>query len=119
MMGQKNGKNSSTFLFGKEIQSKQAGEGITRKVLAYSENMMVCWLELAKGAVIPMHSHIHEQSTTVVSGKCLYTIGGETKELHAGDCVMIGADVPHEITVLEDMAAVDVFSPMREDFLTE
>lgn len=112
-------KNSATFLFGKEIKAANAGKGITRKVLAYSGNMMVCWMALEAGAIIPSHSHIHEQSTTLVSGKCLYTVDGETKEVGAGDCVMIGADVPHEITVLEDMVAIDTFSPMREDFLNK
>lgn len=112
-------KNSATFLFGKEIKAADAGKGVARKVLAYSKDMMVCWMELKAGAVIPSHSHAHEQSTTLVSGKCLYAVGGETKEVGAGDCVMIGPDVPHEITVLEDMVAVDTFSPRREDFLAE
>ena len=118
-MKRENGKKSSTFLFGKDIPAVAAGEGVARKILAYSENMMVCWLGLEKGAAIPMHQHIYEQSTTVVSGKCLYTVNGETKEIGAGDCVMIGPDVPHGIVVLEAMEALDVFSPMREDFLTE
>lgn len=118
-MKQENGKKSRTFLFGKEIPAAAAGAGITRKVLAYSGDMMVCWLELQKGAEIPTHQHIHEQSTTVVAGKCLYTVDGETREVGAGDCVMIGPDVPHSIVVLEDMTAVDTFSPMREDFLAE
>lgn len=117
-MNQENRKNSATYIWGKETPAFPAGEGMTRKILAYSENMMVCEIILAKGAEIPMHQHIHEQSTNVISGKCLYTIGGETKEVGPGDSVMIGPDVPHKITVLEDMRVLDVFSPMREDFLS-
>lgn len=118
-MEQGNKKQSATFILGKETPAAPAGEGITRKVLAYSESMMACWVSLAKGAEIPMHRHIQEQSTTVISGKCLYTVAGETKEVGAGDSVMVGPDVPHQIIALEDMEALDVFSPLREDFLAK
>lgn len=110
-------KNSEVFVFGKDVMATPAGEGIARKVLGYSENMMVCEVKLEKGAVIASHVHLQEQCSTLVSGKCTYTVGDVTKEVQAGDSVMIGPDVPHDVIALEECLVIDVFSPMREDFL--
>lgn len=110
-------KNSGVFVYGAEKEAKTVAAGVTRKVLAYSEAMMVCEIRLEKGALLPMHSHVHEQSTNIITGKLSYTVGAETKTVGAGDSVMIGADVPHEITALEDTFVIDVFTPMRADFL--
>lgn len=105
------------FGFGQETPLKEIAPGITRKVLTYSTNLMICELTLQKGASIPMHDHPHEQSTYVVAGRFRYTVGNETKEVAAEDCVLIPGNVPHEITALQDSVAIDIFSPAREDFL--
>lgn len=110
-------KNSKVFVLGKDVAAIPAGEGITRKVLGYCENMMICEIKLEKGAMIPSHAHPHEQCTTVVSGKLTYTVGEETKDVQDGDSVMIGADVPHAIIALEETLVIDAFAPMREDFV--
>ncbi len=110
-------RQSETFVLGKHVEITPAGEGVTRKVLGYSANMMICEIRLEKGAVIPNHVHSHEQCSTIVSGKCRYTVGAETKEVQAGDSVMVGPDVPHAIVALEDTMVIDAFAPMREDFI--
>lgn len=110
-------KNSEVFVFGKDAAATSAGEGITRKVLGYCENMMVCEIRLEKGAVIPSHVHPHEQCTTIIYGKLTYTVGEETKDVQGGDSVMIGSDVPHAIIALEETLVFDTFAPMREDFV--
>jgi len=110
-------KNSDVFVFGKDVAVTSTGEGVTRKILGYCENMMVCEIKLKKGAVVPSHAHPHEQCTTVVSGKLTYTVGEETKDVQGGDSVMIGANIPHSITTLEEALVLDIFTPMREDFI--
>ena len=110
-------KHSETFVFGKDVSSVEMLPGILRKTLAYSEQFMICEIHLTKGAQLPSHSHVHEQSSNIISGSVRYTVGDETHEVHGGDSVLIPGNVPHKITVLEDMKVIDVFAPAREDFL--
>ena len=63
------------------------------------------------------HAHPHEQITYIISGRCRYTVGAETKEVGTGDSVLIPGNVPHSIAVLETMKVIDAFAPAREDFL--
>ena len=105
------------FTYNNEIQATPMVEGVFRKVLSHSENLMVCEITLEQGSVIAAHAHPHEQITYMISGKCRYTVGEETKEVSAGDSVLIPGDVMHSIVVLETMKVVDAFSPARKDFL--
>lgn len=78
-------KNSEVFVFGKNVAVTPAGEGMERKVLGYSDNMMICEIRMKKGAVIPSHAHVHvhEQCSTIVFGKVTYTVGAEMKKASA------------------------------------
>lgn len=76
-------KNSEVFVFGKNVAVTPAGEGVERKVLGYSDNMMICEIRMKKGAVIPSHAHVHEQCSTIVFGKVTYTVGAEMKKASA------------------------------------
>ena len=105
------------FTYNNEIQATPMVEGVFRKVLSHSENLMVCEITLEQGSVIAAHAHPHEQITYVISGKCRYTVGEETREVSAGDSVLIPGDVMHSIMVLETMKVIDAFSPARKDFL--
>lgn len=105
------------FTYNNEIQATPMVEGVFRKVLSHSENLMVCEITLEQGSVIAAHAHPHEQITYVISGKCRYTVGEETREVSAGDSVLIPGDVMHSIVVLETMKVIDAFSPARKDFL--
>ena len=105
------------FTYNHAVQSTPMCEGVWRKILSYSENLMICEITLEKGSVIASHAHPHEQITYVISGKCRYTVGEETKEVGAGDSVLIPGNVSHSIVILEDMKVIDTFAPAREDFL--
>ena len=105
------------FTYNREIQATPAGDGVLRKVLSYSENLMICEITLEKGSIIAVHAHPHEQITYIISGKCRYTVGEETREVGAGDSVLIPGNVSHSIVILEDMKVIDAFTPAREDFL--
>ncbi|HLE80112.1 MAG TPA: cupin domain-containing protein, partial [Dehalococcoidia bacterium] len=70
-----------------------------------------------KDAVVPSHSHSHEQIGYVSSGRVVFRIGDAQRELSAGDSYLIPGNVPHEVTALEASICIDVFSPVREEFL--
>lgn len=100
------------------ITSVGAGSGITRKVLSYSENLMAVELHFQKGAVGAKHSHPHEQIGYIISGKLVYQEDGcEDKELQTGDTYYVAPDVEHGVLVLEETVLLDVFTPMRKDFV--
>lgn len=105
------------FTYNHETAAVPAGEGVRRKVLSHSQSLMVCEITLEGGSVIAAHAHPHEQITYIISGKCRYTVGEETREVGAGDSVLIPGNVPHSIVVLETMKVIDAFAPAREDFL--
>ena len=105
------------FTYNHDISAVPAGEGVQRKVLSHSGQLMICEITLEGGSVIAAHAHPHEQITYIISGSCRYTVGGETKEVGTGDSVLIPGNVMHSIVVLETMKVIDVFSPAREDFL--
>lgn len=91
--------------------------GVTRRILAYSDNLMLCEITFEKGAKGNFHSHPHEQITYVVKGSFAFTVGGETKVVNAGDAVFMPSGVEHGVTCLEEGILSDVFNPKRDDFL--
>ena len=105
------------FTYNRSVSAVPAGEGVRRKVLSYSDSLMICEITLEKGSVIAAHAHPHEQITYILSGKCRYTVGEETREVGAGDSVLIPGNVMHSIVILDTMKVIDVFTPAREDFL--
>lgn len=105
------------FVYNYDVESVNCDEGIYRKILAYNEDMMMCEIEFKKGAVGAVHAHPHLQTTYVIKGSFEFTIGDETKTVKAGDSLLMPPDVAHGTVALEDGILVDVFSPMRSDFL--
>ena len=105
------------FTYNRDITAVPAGEGVVRKVLSHSDGLMICEITLEQGSTIAAHAHPHEQITYIISGRCRYTVGEQTREVAAGDSVLIPGNVSHSIVVLETMKVIDAFSPAREDFL--
>lgn len=106
------------FVFGKDVPVETVGEGLTRKILAHSENIMLVEMWLEKGAVGTSHTHPHEQATYIISGQFLFTNGDETCEVGPGDSLYFAPDVLHGTTCLETGHLIDVFTPCRKDFLS-
>ncbi len=100
-----------------EIQAEPAGEGVVRRVMAYSKDAMCVENCFEEGAVGAMHSHPHTQITYVASGRFRFTIGEETREVSAGDTLLKENGVVHGCVCLEKGILVDFFTPMREDFV--
>jgi unsaturated pyranuronate lyase len=91
--------------------------GVIRRTLCSGERVTLGEFTLAKGSVVPLHSHEHEQVGYVASGRVVFTIGGEARELHAGDSYLAASDEPHMVTALEDSIAIDIFAPVRTEYL--
>ncbi len=89
---------------------------LTRQVL-HGEKMTVARILLGKGATVPMHSHHNEQLSTLESGRMRFIVGGVEQIIEAGDMLLIPSNVPHSAEALEDSVAVDINSPVREDWL--
>jgi quercetin dioxygenase-like cupin family protein len=93
--------------------------GVRRKTLCFGRETLLAEFRLDGGHDLPRHAHPHEQTGYLVSGRLALTIGEETRDLAPGDSWCIAGDVEHGARVLEDAVAVEVFSPLREDFLPE
>lgn len=91
--------------------------GITRKTLVHGERTLLSRFHLAGGSLLPRHSHPNEQTGYMVTGHMRLTIGGETHEILPGDAWLIPADLEHHAEVLEDSVVIEVFSPVRADYL--
>jgi quercetin dioxygenase-like cupin family protein len=90
--------------------------GVVRRTLTEGERMMLIEVTLAQGVVVPLHTHPHEQIGYLASGRLLWELGDERRELAAGDSWLVPSNVPHQVTALEPSVAIDVFSPPREEY---
>ena len=102
----------------KNIPAADLGGGVTRKVLSYSPKLMAVELHFEKGAVGAPHSHPHEQIGYVISGRLVYHEEGcEDKILVSGDTYYVAPNAVDGVDILEDTMLLDIFTPMREDFV--
>ncbi|MFN3849971.1 MAG: cupin domain-containing protein [Spirosomataceae bacterium] len=99
------------------IDWKDLGNGVRRKVMFYDETMMIVKFEFKKDAVGALHSHPHLQISYVASGVFEFNLGGEKKIIRQGDIYNVPSGIEHGIICLEDGILVDVFNPIRQDFL--
>ena len=106
-----------TFIKDSSLEWEVVNDLIKRKIMAYDESLMLVKAAFQKGGVGAIHHHYHSQITHIESGIFEVTIGDETKTLKAGDSYYIPPNVPHGATALEEGLLIDVFSPMREDFV--
>jgi len=92
-------------------------DGVERQMIV-GENVMVCRLRFAPRVVTPEHEHPHEQITLVERGRVLFTVGDEQRVAEAGDVLHFPPGSWHGATMLdEEVVLIDIFSPIREDFL--
>ena len=105
------------FVSGHEIGWEIMGHGVRRQVLGYGTDLMMVRVEFEKDAIGVMHQHPHRQATYVAAGRFFVTIGDERRELREGDVFYVASDVPHGVHALDRGTLVDVFTPIRDDFL--
>jgi quercetin dioxygenase-like cupin family protein len=99
------------------IGYKQVLQGIQIKTLTYGNLTLFTEVKLEKGSVLPKHSHVHEQTGYLIRGNIILTIGTEKHEAAQGDCWCIPSNVEHWVKTISDSVAIEVFSPVREDYI--
>jgi quercetin dioxygenase-like cupin family protein len=100
-----------------EVPVERVADGIERQMIV-GARLMVCRLRFRPNVVTAMHSHPHEQITLVEKGRVRFTIGTDTRVAQAGDVVRLAPGIAHGATILDDeVVLIDVFTPIREDFL--
>jgi quercetin dioxygenase-like cupin family protein len=92
-------------------------DGIERKTLVYGDNSLLTEFRLAKGKTLPNHKHSQEQTGYLVSGHITLIIDGERHDMKPGDSWSIKGNVEHSAEIIIDSIALEVFSPVREDYL--
>ncbi len=100
-----------------EIALEKLTELVARKIIA-GERQMLVQTYLKKGALIPRHAHDSEQMTYVLQGALKYTIAGEEFIVREGDVLHIQSGVEHQGEALDDTFELDVFSPLRAEWLS-
>lgn len=100
-----------------DAEAVETAPGVVRRVLAHTDGLMCVENRFSAGAEGALHSHPHTQITYVVSGAFSFTIDGETRTVRAGDTLLKEDGVPHGCVCLEEGILLDIFSPMREDFV--
>jgi len=109
---------AKVFIENAEVPWQQMAIGVRRKIMAYDESLMVVKVEFEKGGIGSLHQHYHTQITHVESGVFEVEIGNEKKILRGGDAFYIPPNVMHGAVCIEAGVLIDIFSPMREDFIT-
>lgn len=98
---------------------KEVAPGVVIRTF-WTEKMLMSHVSLAPNAIVPLHSHPHEQCGVWVQGTATFIIGNETYEMKPGDSYMIPGDVEHKVINHDAPAiAMDIFSPVRESYQYE
>ena len=97
------------------IEEKEIVTGF-RARFVHSDNMTQAFWRVEAGSVLPEHSHIHEQISSVLEGEFELTVEGETHQLVPGMVVVIPSNQPHSGRAITDCRLLDIFHPVREDY---
>jgi quercetin dioxygenase-like cupin family protein len=93
--------------------------GIGIKTLVYGERTLLSEFQMAKGSQLPRHAHPYEQTGYMISGKIRMHAGAESQVVEPGDSWSIPANLEHQAEILEDSVIIELFSPVRPDYLPE
>lgn len=109
--------NSTRFFKEEETQWEFVGEGVQRQIVGFDDRVMMVNVKFEEGAIGPLHNHHHIQVTHIADGAFEVTIEEEIRILKKGDSFYIPSNKIHGVVCLEEGILIDVFSPMREDFI--
>ena len=109
--------SSKPFFRGEEMKWEIVDNGIKRKIMGYDDKIMLVHVLFEKGAIGSTHEHYHSQVSYVGSGVFDITIDGETQKLEEGDSFYVPPNTLHGAFCIEAGELIDVFSPIREDFM--
>ncbi len=98
---------------------KEVLPGIRLKTLVHGEKTSFTEFHMNGGSHLPDHAHPHEQTGYMVSGSMKLTIGDESRVVVPGDSWNVPGNARHQAEILEDCVVIEVFSPVREDYLPQ
>ena len=101
------------------VPAETVNPSMTRQIVS-GDKLMIARIKFKDGFVVPLHSHVHEQVTQVISGKMRFWFGAnkeQTMELEPGDVVVIASNLPHEALMIGEVEEVDTWAPPRQDWL--
>jgi unsaturated pyranuronate lyase len=101
-----------------EIALEKITEMISQKIIA-GEREMLAQIYLKRGALVPLHAHESEQMTYILQGALRCLVDGEEITVREGEVLHIPSGTPHQAEALEDTFELDVFSPVRKDWVAE
>lgn len=99
-----------------DVQLEQLNDKISRRMV-WGEQVMMAYIYIQKGGVVPEHRHVSEQITHVLQGALELTIDGKKIVVRSGQVLVIPSNLPHSAVALEDTVDLDVFSPVRRDWI--
>lgn len=105
------------WVFYDDINYEKTGEGVKRKILAYTDELMIVENTFEKGAIGSLHSHPHTQITYVLEGEFEFEIEGVKKIVKKGDSMLKKDGIIHGCVCLKEGKLLDIFTPMRKDFI--
>ncbi len=106
-------------MFGDRTPRESVGKGLTRQLFGYDDSILMARVDFEGGAVGSIHSHAHSQVSYVESGQFDVFIDGVEKRLGPGDSFYIEPNLNHGAVCRKAGVLIDVFSPVRDDFLNE
>lgn len=98
-----------------DIEQRELAKGIKGRYF-HTDNMTIGFVDIEKGAILPAHSHIHEQTTQVTEGQLEMTIDGIVQVLEPGMITLIPSNAVHSANALTNCKVTDIFFPVREDY---
>lgn len=101
------------------VPSEEVNPSMKRKIVS-GEKLMIARMNFKDGFLVPLHNHVHEQVTQVVSGKMRFWFGAnkeQTMDLLPGDVIVIPSNLPHEALMIGDVEEIDTWAPPRQDWL--
>ena len=100
-----------------KVKKEVLNDKISRRVI-WGERITMAQIFIAKDGVVPLHYHENEQISSVLAGALRFELEGKEIVARTGDVLHIPPNEPHRVVALEDSLALDVFSPIRTDWLT-
>ncbi|TKB25253.1 cupin domain-containing protein [Desulfopila sp. IMCC35006] len=101
------------------VEYRKLLEGVELQTLVHGEKTLMGRFKLARGAKIPPHKHPHEQTGLLISGRLLFTVENKEREVETGDSWCLPGGREHAVVALEDSVVVEIFSPVRADYLPD
>lgn len=110
-------RSSELFSLADHIEWEDLGGGVSRKIMGWDNQIMMVIVKFEEGAIGSPHQHFQTQTSYCAKGKFEFTIGDEKQIVKEGDGIYVPPNAVHGAICLEPGILIDVFSPVREDFL--